>query len=159
MSDSDVVGAMAYADRRLSSGEDHHTKHPLAVPLERLFRGSRNSKEVIGILADLIQKKAKRSSQEISAVEAKDMARVILGWFRSPRCRVCGGHGLKIIRGTTSLGHQKCAPCQGTGTIQLELLYLESKRELVRWAISRMELEAGLAAPAAMTALASKMDL
>ncbi len=159
MSDSDVLGAYGFADRRLTSGEGHYQEHPLAAPLTRLFNGSRNTGEVIGILTGLILDRSERMKIGLSEAETRDMARVILGWFRSPRCRACGGHGVKTIRGTTVLGDRRCSPCEGTGTIQIELLYRESRRELVRWAVARMEQESSLAGPEAMKALASRMDL
>lgn len=159
MSDTDVLGAYGIADRRLSSGEDHYTKHPLAVPLERLFTGdSTAGLEIVRILAVLILGKANRLHVSISRVQARDMAKVILGWFRSPRCRVCGGHGFKVIKHSTTLGDTRCIPCDATGIVQLELLFPFESRELVKWATARMELEVELAAPAAMKALASKMD-
>jgi hypothetical protein len=85
MSDTDVLGAYAIADRRLSTGQDHFTKHPLAVPLERLFLGDdRAAGEVIRILADMIRKKAPSMRVKITQVQATDMARASLGWFRKP---------------------------------------------------------------------------
>lgn len=158
--DVEVLGAFGIADRRLSSGVDHYTKHPLAVPLQRLFNGNGAvSGEIISILAGMIRGKAFWIKVDLTDRQSRDMARVILGWFRNPRCRVCGGHGFKIIRNTTTVGDTRCRPCNATGTIQLELLFPEKSRDLVRWAIARMELEAGMAAPAAMKALASTMEL
>lgn len=158
--DTEILGAFGIADRRLSSGEDHYTKHPLAVPLQRLFNGNgAAASEIIGILAKLIQGKAVRLRVSVTAGQAREIARIILGWFRSPACRACGGHGFKIIRNTTTVGDSRCRPCNATGKIQLELLFKERERELVRWAIARMELEAGMAGPVAMKALASQMEL
>jgi len=77
----------------------------------------------------------------------------------NPACPKCGGHGFKIIRGTTTVGDQRCQPCDATGKVPLERLFRVEQRELVRWLISKMELEAGLAAPSAMKALASSLDL
>jgi hypothetical protein len=159
MSDSDVLGAYGIADRRLSSGQDHFTKHPLAVPLERLFLGDdRAAGEVIRILAELIRKKAPSMRVHITKVQAEDMARAALGWFRKPTCRVCGGHGFKLINGTKTLGDSKCTPCKGSGQVQFEQLFRLEQRDLVRWIMARMDLEAGMAAPAAMKAIASQME-
>ena len=158
--DVEILGAFGIADRRLSSGVDHYTRHPLAVPLQRLFNGNGAvAGEIIRILAGMIYGKSIRLKVDMTDGQSRDMAKVILGWFRSPRCRVCGGHGFKIIRNTTTVGDTRCRPCNATGTIQLELLFPEKYRELVRYAIARMELEAGMAAPVAMKALASKMEL
>jgi hypothetical protein len=160
MSDTDTLGAFGIADRRLSSGEDYYKKFPLAVPLQRLFVGNGEvSGEIIGILSGMIRGKSVQLRVSLSAGQTREMARIILGWFRSPRCRACGGHGFKIIRNTTTIGDTRCKPCDATGTIQLERLFPEKQREIVIWAIARMELEAGMAGPEAMKALAPKLDL
>ena len=159
-SDTDVLGAYGIADRRLSNGEDQFSKHPLAVPLERLFAGDNAAASVITqILAGLIRGQAQSKRIRMTETQATDMGKVVLGWFRAPACRVCGGHGFRLIPGTTTLGDDKCTPCDGTGKIQLELLFHESQRELVRWAMAKMEEESALAGPAAMKSLGSMLDL
>lgn len=160
MSDTDVLGAMGIADRRLSSGEDHFSRHPLAVPLERMFLGDGSAAtEVIGHLANTIRGKAQALRIRMTELQASDMARVALGWFRQPSCRVCGGHGFKIIHGTKTLGDSRCRPCNGSGKVQLEQAFRVEQRELVRWVMAQMEREAGMAGPAAMRALAPSLEL
>lgn len=160
MSDTDTLGAYAVADRRLSSGEDHFSKHPLAVPLERMFLGdSSAATEVVGHLAISIRSKAQALRIRMTELQASDMARVALGWFRQPSCRVCGGHGFKLIHGTKTLGDSRCRPCNGSGKVQLEQAFRVEQRELVRWVMAQMEREAGMAGPAAMKALSPMMDL
>ena len=155
---------MGIADRRLSAGKNEHgddvSKHPLAVPLERLFAGDNAAAGVITqLFAGMIRGKAQSLHIRMSETQATDMARVVLGWFRHPSCRVCGGHGFKIIPGTKTLGDAACQPCNGTGKVILEGLYRLEQRELVRWAMSQMEREAGQAGPAAMRALAPGLEL
>ena len=160
MSDTDVLAAMGIADRRLSSGEGHFSKHPLAVPLERLFTGDGAvTGEIIRILAEIIRGKARALRIDMTAVQSYDMAHVVLGWFRHPVCRVCGGHGFMIIKNTTTLGDSRCRPCNGTGKVQLELAFRVEQRELVSWVIAQMERESAMAGPAAMRALAPSLDL
>jgi hypothetical protein len=165
MSDTDVLGAMGIADRRLSEGLDHAGKpafdrHPLSVPLERLFAGdSAAAGVIVSLLTNTIMGKANAMRVDLTEVQAKDMARVTLGWFRNNACRVCGGHGFRIIPGTKTLGDSKCQPCEGSGKIPLERGFRHNQRELVRWVMSHLEREAGQAGPAAMRALSSKMDL
>jgi hypothetical protein len=160
MSDTDVLGAFGIADRRLSSGEDHFSKHPLAVPLERLFAGDGAAAGVIvQILGGIIRSKAKALRIDMTVLQASDMARVALGWFRNPSCKVCGGHGFKVIANTKTLGDSKCRPCNGSGKVQLELAFRVEQRELVRWTMAQMEREANMAGPAAMKALAPFLDL
>lgn len=164
-SDADVLGAFGIADRRLSEGLDHNgnatfDKHPLSVPLERLFAGdSSAAQDIVRLLVDPIMGKANAMRVDLTPVQAKDMARVTLGWFRNSACRVCGGHGFKIIPGTKTLGDSKCQPCEGMGKIPLEKGFRHNQRELVRWVMTQLEREAGQAGPAAMRALSSKMDL
>ena len=164
-SDADVLGAMGIADRRLSEGLDHtgkstFDKHPLSVPLERLFAGDSSvGHDIVRLLVDPIMGKANAMRISLTPVQAKDMARITLGWYRDSACKVCGGHGFKIIPGTKTLGDSKCQPCEGTGKIPLERGFRHNQRELVRWVMTQLEREAGQAGPAAMKALSSKMDL
>lgn len=164
-SDADVLGAMGIADRRLSKGVDHtgrptFDKHPLSVPLERLFAGDDSAAaEIVRLLTDVILGKANATRVDLTPVQAKDMARATLGWFRQSACKECGGHGFKIIPGTKTLGDSRCAPCMGTGKIQLEVAFRANQRELVRWVMTQLEREAGQAGPAAMKALSSTMEL
>ncbi|MES3041817.1 MAG: hypothetical protein V4730_11800 [Pseudomonadota bacterium] len=164
-SDADVLGAMGIADRRLSAGVDHtgkptFDKHPLSVPLERLFAGDSSAgHDIVRLLVDPIMGKANALRISLTPVQAQDMARITLGWYRDGACKSCGGHGFKIIPGTKTLGDSRCQPCAGSGKIQLELGFRHSQRELVRWVMTQLEREAGRAGPAAMKALSSKMDL
>lgn len=160
MSDTDVLGAFAIADRRLSAGVDHFSKHPLSVPLERLFTGDKSAaQEIICILAGIVRGKARALRIRMTAVQASDMARVALGWFGNGACRVCGGHGFKLIPNTKTLGDSRCHPCNGTGKVQLELAFRVEQRELVRWVMAQLERESGQAGPAAMKALCPQLNL
>jgi hypothetical protein len=161
----DVLGAYGIADRRLSLGINEHgdkvgSEHPMAVPLERLFLGDRASAGVIiQLLAGSIRGKAQSLRIRMSETQATDMAKAVLGWFRQPACRVCGGHGFKVIKNTTTLGDSKCRPCNGSGKVLLEELFHENQRELVRWAMTQMEREAGQAGPAALRSLGPTLEL
>lgn len=160
MGDVDVLGAYGIADRRLSAGEDHFSRHPLAVPLERMFLGDRSAAaDVIGHLTGSIRGKAQALRIRMTELQAADMARVALGWFRQPSCQVCGGHGFKIIHGTKTLGDSRCRPCNGSGKVQLEQAFRVEQRELVRWVMASLEREAGMAGVAAMKALTPMLDL
>lgn len=159
-SDADVLGAYGIADRRLAAGTDQLERHPLSVPLERLFTGDRTAaRQIVEILAGIVRGRANAMRVDVSATQSADMARAIVAWYRNGACRVCGGHGFKVIPGTKTLGDSRCWPCLGTGKIQLELEFREELRELVRWAMARVEREAGRAGPAALKALAPLMNL
>lgn len=154
--DVDIIGAFGIADRRLTN--DQHKKHPLAVQLQRMFLGNKENTEFVEILAGMIRAKAKNMNLSMSHRQAYDMARVLLGWFRNPSCRRCGGHGYYVIHGTTTIGDVRCRPCEGTGKVQIELLYPQKVRDLVRWAVAKVDAESGLTGPAAMQALGRMME-
>lgn len=157
---SDILGAYGLADRRLTNGDCHHSKHPLAVPLERLFSGGDSAaREIVPMLAGIIRSKAVSMRLDLTRTQTSDMARAILGWFRHPACQKCDGHGFKRISGTTTIGNLRCHACDASGRVPLEALYRPEWRELVRWTISKMELESGLAGPAAMKLIAPKLSL
>lgn len=159
-SDPDVLSAFAIADRRLSSGQDRYSKHPLAVPLQRLFTGDNTaSVEIVCILANLIQGQTRELRLSMTRSQRIDMARAVVGWFRHPSCLECGGHGFKPIPDAPALSTQRCHPCDATGRVLLENHYRAKYRELVRWLVAKMEEEANMAGPAAMKALAPMLSL
>jgi len=158
-SDTDVLGAFAIADKRLSHG-DGFSKHPLAVPLQRLFVGDKTAAmEITRILTEIIRGKALSMRINIAQTQAQDMARATLAWFRNPSCQVCGGHGFKIIKGTTTVGDSRCHPCAGSGKVLLEMGFRLEHRELLRYVMAKMDREAAMAGPEAMRALSPKLDL
>lgn len=160
MSDTDVLGAMGVADRRLSAGEDQFRKHPLAVPLERLFAGdSKAGTEIVAIMSETVRNRAKSMRIDLTASQAKDISRAVLAWYRQGACPACGGHGYKLIPGTKTIGDAKCVPCVGSGKVQIERLFRVQHRELVRWIMAMVESEACRAGPAAMKAIAPSLDL
>lgn len=159
-SDTDVLGAFAIADKRLSRGDEFGNKHPLAVPLQRLFVGDKTAAlEITRILTEIIRGKALSMRIEIAQTQAQDMARATLAWFRNPSCQVCGGHGFKIIKGTTTVGDSRCHPCAGSGKVLLEMGFRLEHRELLRYVMAKMDREAAMAGPEAMRAIAPKLDL
>ena len=58
-SDSDVLGAMGVADRRLTHDRNPRWQSPLSVPLLRLFMGDNHAaSQIVAILADMAWRKA-----------------------------------------------------------------------------------------------------
>lgn len=153
-SDSDVLGAYGIADRRLTDGEGYASKHPLAVPLARLFVSDRSAvAEIHETMCEMIITQSAYMRTRIKRVQAFDMAKAVLAWYRNPSCRVCGGHGFGIIKGTTTLSDSRCHPCDGAGKIQLERAFRSEHRPLLQWAMAKMEGESAIAGPAAMRAI------
>jgi hypothetical protein len=173
---SDVVGAMGLADKHLTTGwvttgtngQGYSIPEaPLAAPLQRLLAGdSRAAHEIVRILAAMAWSKAEtqRIKPKITRTMAHDMARACLAWHRNGACRPCGGHGFLVIRGSSRLGAQQCPACTGTGRLPFEEMVdpknkRPERRELGRWLLAEMERSLGRAGPAAMAAIAPKLDL
>lgn len=173
-SPSDVLGAMALADRRLTSGwvptgpdgqgYTLHNGSELAVPLERLFAGdNRAARAIVEILAGMVwgRAKAQRLKPKVVAWEAFDIARACLAWHRDGRCKACGGHGYELVAGAArpTLSERECQPCRGLGKIPFEEAFPADRRDLARWLVAEMDRAMGQAGPAAMDALADRMNL
>lgn len=157
-SDSDVLGAMGIADRRLTYDERH--PHSLAVKLARLFMGdNKAAREIVAVLAEMAFKKRSAMKVKLKRVQAKDMAKAALAWHRDGTCKPCGGHGKTLIPGTKTLSDHECQPCLGSGKMPFERQFKVEHRELARWLVVEMETEMGVAGPAAMMALAPKLEL
>lgn len=149
-SNTDVLGAHGLAAKKL----------PLGVALLRLFVGDNHAAtQIVEILAEKAVGKAYRMGNEIALVEAEDLARAVLAWHRDSRCKVCGGHGKKLIPGTTTLGNEACRPCRGTGRILLTRHVPMVRLELANWLVAEVEREQAKAGPEAMRLLAPRLDL
>ncbi len=152
---TDVLGAFGIADKRLSDDD-----HRLAVPLTRLFMGDKEAaKDVVRTLAGMARGKAPALRTHITTAQAEDMGRACLAWHRDNACKACGGHGQMVIKGSTTIGGAICKACRGTGQITFEKMFRHEWRELARWLVSEMEREQGRAGPAAMKALAPRLEL
>lgn len=155
MSDTDVLGAMGLADRALTAAG-----HPLSVALERLFAGdNKASTTIVEVLMQMARGKAPALRTDITTAQARDMAKACLAWHRDGTCKPCGGHGQHVIPNTTTLGGAICKPCRGSGRVPFEKQFRHEWRELARWLVAEMEREQGRAGPAAMQAIAPRLDL
>lgn len=162
--DTDVLGAYGIADRRLSlginaAGIQVREGRPLAVPLQRLLMGDSGAAvELVDLLAHALRGQAKAARVVLTAFGSQKMARAVLAYFRNSACQVCGGHGLEVVPGSNALGAAKCSPCNGTGRVQIVKAFRQEHRDLVRWAMDRVEEESARAGPAAMKALADRLE-
>jgi hypothetical protein len=163
-SDTDVLAGMGCADRALSRGKDFNgrdiPKAPLAVALQRLFMGDNHaSREIVQVLADLAWRRARTTGVKLARPQAADMARACLAWHRSGVCKPCGGHGVMVMPGTKTLGHQKCGACKGEGAVPFERQFPQELRELARWLVAEMERDQAKVGPEAMKWIAPMLDL
>jgi hypothetical protein len=167
-SDSDVLGAMGLADRRLTTGwvptgrdEGYSIKPaPLAVPLARLLAGdNKASHDIVAILAQLAFERSWVLKVKIGRATAHDMACACLAWHRNGRCDPCGGHGKTIIPGTKTLSDHDCPKCRGSGKVAFERNFRQEWQELARWLVVEIERASAIAGPQAMKAIAQRMEL
>ena len=151
-SDADVIAAMGLASRGAA---------PLGVALARLLAGDRRAElDVSRILGEGIVSYAFKSRRrEIKCIEAANMARAVLGWFRDGTCKTCGGVGFKRIDGTPSLSDTPCPVCRGSGKRSMEAMFDVHDRELARWAAAEIERKHASAGPAAMKLISTSTDV
>ena len=155
-SDSDVLGAAGLAAKRA----------PLALALLRLLSGDNHaSTEIVSILAGMADGKAYRIGVEITRIECVDMGRAVLAWCRDGTCKACGGHGFRLAndaeigQGRAVLSEHHCPACRGERKIPFDRQFSIERLELARWLRSEVEREVSKAGPAAMAALAPRLEL
>lgn len=149
-SDSDVMGAAGLAGKRA----------PLGMALLRLFVGDNHAAAaIVEILAAKAIGKAYRMGRECGRVEAEDISRAVLAWHREGSCKPCGGHGVKIIPGTTTLGNETCKSCAGTGRLLFDRQFTPARLELARWLSAEIYREQASAGPKALRMLAPRFEI
>lgn len=162
-SDADVLGAAGLAgkaERTLPDGTVVRGA-PLGIALMRLLSGDNSaSREIVAILSDSAVGKAWRmDSMKLQRVQADDMARAVLAWFRDGTCKPCGGHGYLLMQGAPSLSEHACPACRGTRKVPFDSAFPMEQVLLARWLLAEVEREIAFAGPAAMAALAPRLDL
>ena len=172
MSDTDVLAAMAFADRALTTGkrwartkqgepprQDAVRPEPLAIPLARLFAGDNQAAHVLTrIMAKEVYDHSFTMRVRITRHAAFDMARACLAWSRDGVCRTCGGHGKTLIPGTKTHSEHDCQSCQGAGRIPLERNFRQEHRDLARWLVAEIERQIARPWAEAARSLARDMD-
>lgn len=159
--DTDMLGAGAYIAKRVRFSEtpDARPGSPLAVALLRLCTGDSHAADaLIQTLTAMMIGKAYRLGNEIGHPAASLIARMAVDWFRDPACRACGGHGYGIIDGSTTVGEKACKACGGAARRPFEAMFHVERVNLARWALIELEREMSLAGPAAMAALAPRLE-
>ena len=157
-SDADVLGAFGLAGKaKLANGRPGA---PLAVALTRLFTGDNHSvREIVDSLSRMVWQRAKDQDVKLRRIDAVRMAQCVLAWHRNGVCRHCNGLGFQLIVGAPSLSENKCTKCRGLCKRPFDDEFPLMTLDLARWLLSQLEREMGKAGPAAMAALAPRVDL
>lgn len=149
----DVVGAFGLMAK----------KHPLAGALCRLLLGGDDlaTRDVVQELAAVIEGRAYRTDVPITRVQAEDMGKRVLAWYRHGTCTHCGGLGFDKIPGTTALSGNACKHCdpRHPGKVPFASEFAMERLELAWFTLAKIEREIALAGPAAMSALAPRLEL
>lgn len=150
-SDADILGAAGIAAKT----------SPLAIALLRLFAGDNHaSRDIVDHLAQMLVGKAWHSQKlNLPRLEADDIAKAVLAWHREGTCRPCGGHGYTRIEGAPAISDHQCPSCRGTGRMLFDIHFRGARLDLARWLVSEIEREQAIAGPAAMRALAPRLEL
>ena len=147
----DVIGAFALMGKQ----------HPLAAALVRLLEGGDNTavRDVVQEMAAVVEGRAYRTGVEITRLQAEDMSRSVLAWYRHGTCKACNGHGFELIDGAPSLSSNTCKACKGTRKVPFARQFAMERQELAVWTLAKVEREIALAGPAAMARLAPRLEL
>lgn len=149
----DIVGAYGLMGR----------KHRLAGALCRLLLGGDNqaARDVVQELAAVIEGRAYRTGVQVTRLQAEDMGRMVLAWFRDGTCKHCGGLGYEKVPGVPALSGNACKHCdpRHPGKVPFAAAFAMERLELAWFSLAKIERELALAGPAALAALAPRMDL
>ncbi len=145
--DSDVLGAAGLAARRLGLG----------VALARFLAGGK-AQGVIEVLEDMAWAQSLRLHVKITRVQATDVSKAVLAWYRYGICQPCGGTGFQVIPNTPSLGDE-CKHCHGTGRIPFDSQFPEKLLGIATWLGRAVECSQAEAGNEAMRLIAPRLDL
>ena len=160
-SDTDVLGAAGLAGKqvRVIDGVERPGS-PLGIALMRLFAGDNTAaRSLVHIMAVSVKGKAKRDGMALKFVQCEDVSRAVLAWHRDGVCKRCGGHGYTLIEGAPMLSEHSCRACKGTGRVLFDEQFPLDLLLLARWLLAEVEREQAIAGPAAMAALAPRLEL
>jgi len=161
-SDTDVLGAASWASKPVRTVAGVEVRgSPLGIALMRLFAGDNTGTgDLVRVMARALIGKAWHSSKLVlPEVEATDIARAVLAWYRDGVCKVCGGHGKEKLVGAPGLSDRNCRACKGTGKVEFNDAFTLEQLYLARWMLAEVDREQAIAGPAAMAALAPRLEL
>lgn len=147
-SDVDVIGSFGFASKH----------EQLGVALARMLSGGGVS-SVVDTMAHAVYVRSNNiKGCRLSRVQARDLAKAVLAWYRHGTCQPCGGTGYARIKNTPVNGAE-CTHCNGTGKILFDRQFAANILPLAQWLSAEIERSQAAAGYAAMVALAPKLDL
>ena len=146
-SDLDVLGAVGLAAKA----------EPMGIALARMLSGGGDC-GVVHIMADATFRRARTLGIKVNQLQAQNISKAVLAWFRDGRCNPCGGTGFKLIPNTPSLGGT-CLACQETGKMPFEKQFRHEWRELALWLKNEVDRSQASAGVLAMKKLAPSLNI
>lgn len=143
---------------------------PVPMALLRLFESPFNSPEAVQSLTVELAKhlcdKAERENfrPRMKWQRAVMLSGIVLGWYRDSTCRVCGGHGFKVVTGELGegravVGDVPCDECGGSGKRPFDEMFGIEDLYLTRWLVCEMDSMLATAAGELMRRLAPRLEL
>lgn len=156
-SDLDVIGAMAIADRRLSTGLFNRARIG-AGAVSRMVAGDSNAtSDVVRVLAGrLIDSDQYDGPSVVSYVQALDIARACIAWLLHGACKRCGGRGKEPRRDAPTTHSAACPDCDGTGKMSFITHFRHEHKDAAKWLVQEMARDLGQCGAGALRALAPK---
>ncbi len=145
-SDTDVLGAAGLAARH----------EELGIDLMRMLAGG-GQVGVITTLTNEAYERGFRIKQRVTMVQAGDIAKAVLAWYRHGTCQPCGGTGFARIADTPSLGDE-CQHCHGTGRIPFDSQFQHEHRAIAQWLHDQIGKTQARAGQLAMQKIAPMLD-
>lgn len=157
-SDTDILGAAGFASKLVL--HDGRPGAPLAMALARLFAGDNRAVHgIVRYLEAIAWGKAQADGVKLRREGAHRMACAVLAWHRDGTCKVCGGHGYRLVVGAPSLSENECQSCKGEGKVPFDAEFEPARLPIARWLLATVEREMAMAGPVAMAALAPRLEL
>jgi len=102
----------------------------------------RGANRVANDLSDwLMHRSYKQSGTAMTRIEARDLALMVLKWWKRPACLACGGHGHPTIENSPVIDESKiCHTCEGTGRIPLDRLIKPKNLHHAKWLAGEIEM-------------------
>lgn len=147
-SDTDVLGASGLAAKN---------GHALGVALTRLFADGKPGPVVLE-LTEMAFKRSRTLRLKFTRIQAEDLSKAVLAYYRHGICLPCGGTGYTVIKGTPVHGDE-CPHCLSTGRLNFDRQFTTETIGLARWLSGEIDRAQAAAGSAAMVMLAPRMGL